>query len=314
MQHDSISCVNSVFEQPWWLDAVAPGQWSCATVESGGEVVARLPYVYQKRLGFNLLGMPEYTQTLGIWIKDTGAKTTKRLERQKDLLFEIIEQLPKRYNVDIYLDHRCRYVLPFKWKGFALIPVFSYRLESLADEDVLWNGLRENAKTDIKKAQNRIKIVDSLPVDTLISIQAKTFARQGRRNYDSHSALLKRLDKTLSEHNARKLLCALDERGRVHAASYFVYDEQTCYYLIGGGDPELRNSGAASLLLWEGIKFASSVSKAFDFEGSMIEDIERFFRSFGGEPVPYYRVTRLNTALSFADYMKPKAKRMLNWK
>ena len=73
----------------------------------------------------------------------------------------------------------------------------------------------------------------------------------------------------------------MDSQGRIHAASYFVYDEKCCYYLIGGGDPELRTSGASSLLMWEGIKFASTVSGSFDFEGSMIEPIERFFRAFG---------------------------------
>ena len=116
------------------------------------------------------------------------------------------------------------------------------------------------------------------------------------------------------EHSARKLLCAVDEQGRVHAAAYFVYDENTCYYLIGGGDPELRNSGAASLLLWEGIRFASTVSRSFDFEGSMIEDIERFFRAFGGTPQVYYRVSRLRGVHRFAEWMKPAAKKVLHYK
>lgn len=34
------------------------------------------------------------------------------------------------------------------------------------------------------------------------------------------------------------------------------------------------------IIYWEGIKFAAKVSKHFDFEGSMIENIERFCRSF----------------------------------
>lgn len=38
----------------------------------------------------------------------------------------------------------------------------------------------------------------------------------------------------------------------------------------------LRNSGATSLLIWEVIKFASTVSKKFDLEGSKLEPVERF--------------------------------------
>ena len=28
----TLPCVNSFFEQPWWLDAVAPGDWGAAVV------------------------------------------------------------------------------------------------------------------------------------------------------------------------------------------------------------------------------------------------------------------------------------------
>ena len=37
---------NSVFEQPWWLDIVAPGQWHEVFVKDKQDhVVARMPYV-----------------------------------------------------------------------------------------------------------------------------------------------------------------------------------------------------------------------------------------------------------------------------
>lgn len=308
-----LPCVNSVFEQPWWLDAVAPGQWGCAEIKNGEHVIARLPYVFIKRYGFRIIGMPANTQTLGIYIKDTGAKLTKRLERQKDIILSLIKQLPKGYSIDLSLDHQCTYVLPFIWKGFNITPCFSYRLEDISNLDELWNGLRENIRREIRKAEKILLTRDDLSIDVLIELQRKTFQRQGRSIQDS-SKLLNRLDEAATAHNSRKLICAVDKDGKVHAAGYFVYDERACYYLIGGGDPELRSSGAASIVLWEGIKFASTVSKSFDFEGSMIEDIERFFRAFGGKPTVYYRVAKLNAILSLLDYAKPRIKNMLGYK
>ena len=56
---------NSVFEQPWWLDIVAPGEWGEVTVKEGDETVARLPYVLQK----GRITLPPLTQTLGPWMK-----------------------------------------------------------------------------------------------------------------------------------------------------------------------------------------------------------------------------------------------------
>ena len=47
-----------------------------------------------------------------------------------------------------------------------------------------------------------------------------------------------------------------------------------------------------SLCMWEAIKFASTVTKKFDFEGSMIESVERFFRAFGAVQKPYIHITK----------------------
>jgi hypothetical protein len=55
---DSIKEVNSIFEQPWWLDAVAPNAWDCLEIKENDHVVARWPMVKRKRLGFALYGMP----------------------------------------------------------------------------------------------------------------------------------------------------------------------------------------------------------------------------------------------------------------
>lgn len=310
---ETLTCVNSIFEQPWWLDAVAPEQWDAVEIEKDGKIIARLPYVKMKHFGNKLLGMPSFTQTLGYWVEDTGAKNSRKYARQKDLITELITKLPPKYCVDLALDHSCNYLFPFKWNGFNLQIAYSYRLEDIHDMDLLWRNLGDNIRTDIKKAQKVVTIEDNHSIDDLILMYNKTFNRQGRKISD-HRELLHRLDSALVVNKARKLLCAIDENRRIHAAAYFVYDSKCCYYLIGGGDPELRSSGATSLLLWEGIKFASTVSETFDFEGSMIEPIERFFRAFGGIPTPYWRVTKFNTILSFADFMKPKIKKMIGWK
>jgi len=67
-------------------------------------------------------------------------------------------------------------------------------------------------------------------------------------------------------------------------------DTSYAYYLLGGADPRLRSSGAQSLLFWEAIKLASRKNLKFDFEGSMIEPIERVFRAFGAVQVPYLQI------------------------
>jgi len=45
-----------------------------------------------------------------------------------------------------------------------------------------------------------------------------------------------------------------------------------------------------ALLIDEAIQFATSVSRVFDFEGSMVEPIEQFVRDFGGSPKPHFTI------------------------
>ena len=90
------------------------------------------------------------------------------------------------------------------------------------------------------------------------------------------------------------------------SAIYIVWDANSAYYLLGGSDPNFRSSGANSLLLWEAIKFASGVTKRFDFEGSMIEPIERYFRGFGATQKPYLSISK--TTLRYRTYTQIRKK------
>ena len=89
-----------------------------------------------------------------------------------------------------------------------------------------------------------------------------------------------------------RILTAVDHEGRAHASVLIVWDKSRAYYLLGGSDPDLRNSGAMSATIWKAIQHCSGFVNSFDFEGSMIEPIEFFFRGFGGTPMPYHRISK----------------------
>jgi hypothetical protein len=45
--------------------------------------------------------------------------------------------------------------------------------------------------------------------------------------------------------------------------------------------------------MWESVKHAKDLGlRYFDFEGSMVPQIETYFRGFGGRLTPYYRINR----------------------
>lgn len=288
----------NLFQESWWLDVVAPDEWDQALVKRGGQVAARLPFVRKTRLGRTWLLQPKLTPCLGPWLRPSTAKLANRLAEEKELMQELIYALPR---FDLFRQNfapEITYWLPFYWRGFSQTTRYTYRLFDLTNPASLWAGVRHNVRREIRKARKIVQVRSDLDIDCFARVWALTFARQGARLPVSID-LLHRLDFACEKRNCRKMFFAEDAQGMIHAAAYIVWNEDCAYYLMAGGDPDLRNSGAGSLVTWESISFASTVSRKFDFEGSMIEPIERFFRAFGATPVPYFSLSKQNRPMEF---------------
>ena len=292
-----------LFQESWWLDAVAPGQWRAAVVEKGGEVVARMPYVYKRKYGIPIITTPKLTPVLGPWLKPSGVKYAKRLAQEKDLLQNLLEQLPRHYYCSIPCDPSVTNLLPFYWAGFDLRVCYTYRLTDLSNKGALGSNLRENIRSDIRKAEKRVAVRSDLPLEQFYEVNRKAFSRQGK-SVPYSLAFLQRLDDVTGERGQRRIFFAVDDQERIHAVCYIIWDSECAYYLMGGRAPELHNSGASSLLMWHAIQHAATVSQIFDFEGSMIEPIERFFRAFGAAQTPYYVAIKMHPALKVAMTVK----------
>ncbi|MGA9307173.1 MAG: GNAT family N-acetyltransferase, partial [Candidatus Sulfotelmatobacter sp.] len=102
-----------------------------------------------------------------------------------------------------------------------------------------------------------------------------------------------RLDAACSKNAGRKIFAGVDSQGRVHAAVYVAWAGNTAYTLMGGGDPEHRQSNAYRLVSWEAMIFASSIAKRFDFVGSMLPQVEPVFRGLGANQVPYFSIMKV---------------------
>ncbi|MBV9921522.1 MAG: GNAT family N-acetyltransferase [Pseudonocardia sp.] len=299
-----------IFHQPWWLDAVAPRRWDAVTVDRGGRTVAALPFVVRGPRWWRVLTQPPLTPFLGPWIaQEEGAKYGTSLGNQMELQAQLENGLPAAAAFHQNFSSRVINCLPFIWAGYRAEVRYTYLLENLGSEQALWEGLAGNIRREIRKARRQLVIRDAGDVDRFYRVWAKTFERQGAAAPDR--ARLERIDAACAKRGSRTMLFACDEADRVHAVAYVVWDRRSAYYLMGGGDPQLRTSGASSLLVWEAISRARSASQVFDFEGSMLRPVERFFRAFGGRQTPYLHVSRATRAGGAALAVRACARRWL---
>lgn len=303
---------NSVFEQPWWLDLVAPGKWAEATVKDGDTVLARLPYVMDGGVV-----MPDYTQTLGVWMAD-GVRAFSRgndqCSKQKELLEALLAQLPKKKSVDIVLHCSQEYILPFRWFGYQIEPTFSYRIEDLSDLAAVEQNFSKSVKRDINRGKKTLT-VDCADGGTeeLIELQNETYRRQKRKNPIDNAFTRAVMEGALAAGHGRVMI-ARDENGAPHAGCFVVYDENACYHLLSGQNTAFGNDGAMPLLFSAEIAFAAKVSRVFDFEGSMVEGIEQVFRRYGGRQVINWHVSKQSLVGELKQAMKPRIKRMIGYK
>lgn len=279
-----------IYHYPWWLDAVAPGQYEIITVTKGNEIRAAWPIVWQGKPRRSAIVMPILTQKLGVLLPPMEGRYVERLSKSNRLVEQLIEQLPSNILFNQHFHENFTNWLPFYWHGFRQTTRYTYLIGDLSDPEVVWSEMRDKTRNTIRKAEKQgIHVRKTDDVEHFYTINTKTFTRQDRDNPYGLEVVL-RIDEACRNNAGRKILVAEGPDGRPHAAVYVVFDDRCAIVLMSGADAQLRESGAGALLHWEIIKFASSVAKQLDFEGSMIQGIERFYRGLGGRQTPYFRI------------------------
>ena len=285
-----------IFSKDWWLDSVC-GQsgWDVVLVEKGREVFASLPYYKTKKSIFNIITMPALTQTMGVYIKyPENQKYEKRLSYEKEIMNQLIDALP---NVDHYsqnFHYSMTNWLPFYWKGYSQTTRYTYVIDDLTDLEKVFINFNHSKRKNIKKSEQLLTIKFDLSETDFYNNHKMTLSKQ--KSEISYSfELFKSIYENGYKNNSAKTIYAVDENNNIHGALFIIWDDNSAYDLISTIDPDFRNSGSASLLVKEAIRFVSTKTKKFDFEGSMMESVESSFRQFGAVQKPYFNISKTNS-------------------
>ncbi|KZZ72023.1 hypothetical protein A3765_13570 [Oleiphilus sp. HI0130] len=288
----------SVFSQSWWLDVVCgSSNWDVALVEKGGQIKASLPYYKRNVKGSIYLQRPPITPFLGPSIVYPEGQTySKRLSWEKEVLDTLFEQLPEFVFFEQHFSPGFKNWLPLYWKGFQQTTRYTYVIDAKGFDDYLAELLPSTRRRRVKKANALgIKVYESDDIETFFALNKKTFARQGVKVPYSWE-LVKNLYSEGKKRSSVRLFFASLE-GKVIAAGFYVFDKHCVYYLMGGIDPEVTDVGAMDLIQLKGIELALNSERQFDFEGSMMPSIEKYFRSFGAIQRPYFEISKTNSKL-----------------
>ncbi len=291
-----------VFSKDWWLDAVSVnGEWDVALVEKGDKIVASMPYYFTKENKNILISMPFLTQTMGPYIKyPENQKHYKKLSWEKELMSNLIDQLPSFIFFRQAFHHKITNWLPFYWKGFFSSIRYTYiinNLKSKRDDEIL-KDFTNAKRRDIKKASNIVQVKFDLSFEEFYKHHQTSLGKSGDKVAYSYE-VFKNIYENSYKNNSGKSLYCIDEDGNIHSALFIVWDKNSTYALVTSLDPDFRSSGSLSLLFYEAIKLGREHSEVFDFEGSMIEYAEHSYRQFGGIQTPFMQIYKTNYPLSY---------------
>ena len=284
-----------IFYKNWWLDAVCgDNNWSAIISENNNDIQAVHPiYLGKSKVFRKNIYQPPLTPYSGTWINypQNQIKSTTRLAYEKRVVNDVISKIKKR-NMH-YFNQNFHYNfsnwLPYYWNGFDQTTHYTYIIKDLSNLELVYDNFDNKLRTDIRKAEKNVLVKRNLDINIVYDLVSKTFDRQNqtpRFNRD----FLKRLDDVCIKNNCREIFYAIDDNENIHGCLYLIWDCNSAYYLFSGSDPKYRNSQALSLLVWEAIKFSANVTGKFDFEGSMIEGVEGFFRSFGATQQSCFKI------------------------
>lgn len=280
-----------------WLNMVSGENWDVVLEEKNGEVTGVLPFVFRKKWGLTFFDQPPLTPYGGVWIKyPEGQKYATRLSYEKEIYTSLLDKLPRFHSYVQKFYPGFTNWLPWYWKGYKQTTAYTYIIEDLTDHPRIFSDFKENIRREIRKAEKNITIHNAVNGEQLYTHKVKTYKASGQFLNIPLEYVNKIID-FASRNKCGELLEARDEHNLVHASALFVWDSKTTYYLFGASDPENKNSGAMSLLMWEAIKRSSHHSVQFNFEGSMIEEVERFFRGFGAKQVPYFIIRKTDSKI-----------------
>lgn len=283
----------TLFHKSYWLQASGK-KFRIYGCFKGGELFAGLPIAFSvSTLGAKRASHPVLTPYLGVLFKESEAKYVTRLSFEKELSRAIAARISHDFDlINFNFTPFSTDLQPFIWEGFSSGVRYTYLLR-LDDLEDVWKGMDAKRRNDITRAENDgIYAERNGDFEQIFALVEKTFNRQGK--YTIFKSIAFKYNEVLSEKKQCSSFLARSKEGKAIATVYIVWDEKRSYYLLGGYDPEESHHGASAIAIWEAINFTKEDLglNEFDFEGSMIEPVERFFRGFGGRQTPYFTVSR----------------------
>ncbi|UCG42180.1 MAG: GNAT family N-acetyltransferase [candidate division WOR-3 bacterium] len=290
----------TVFDSAAWTNLFGDALTRYGIYDAGGSLRGGFCLFRQRKLGLPVLRNPPLTPYIGPFFEFRAQHPVAMLEESRQVLTAIADCLESIHPavVSVPLARWVTDSLPFLWRDYKVTPHYTYLLPLDQTDEAILAGMSESRRRNIGKARRDGLRAERTEVLSIVSsLVEATFARQGKH---ADSKYVKRILFSFARPD-NSYAFVVQSSGVPIAGSFVVHCAETAYYLLGGYDTRVKHHGAGALAMFESIRHAREIGlQTFDFEGSVVPAIERYFRGFGGRLTPRFRVSKAWLPLEMA--------------
>jgi hypothetical protein len=272
----------------WYLDNIADNWFGLIW----GDYEMVMPLIWNKKYGIEYLYQPFFTQQLGIFCpKKPGEETIRKF----------LNAIPSRFK---FIEINLNYLNKVEANGFETTERRNLVLNLERTYTEIQQRYSDNLKRNLKKArQSKLHIHTHIKPEKLVDFYAQQTGRKIKEWQPKLKHVLHRIIYN-SLHYSMGLLCAVyNEQGKIIAVNFFLYSKKRIINLLPAASEDGKKTHAMSYLLDYIIQTHCNKQMVLDFEGSNIESVARFYRSFGAEEQNYFLLKR-NTLPWFVKIFK----------
>ena len=294
-----IMSFGTVFQSYKYLNSVGV-DYRCyvvSTVDSSNEIVGVLPLVKSSQFKIMSFNLPPYTYANGPIV---NYKTDEKL-----ILSMLIDNIKSESNIDFRTVKNED--IFYSENGFISEKNKShvFLAENIYDKSSLSKGKKRDLNQLLRiLGSEEIRIITGKEsLELIVDLWQKTSQRSA---FNPNIQYLKRILNSGINFYSNVIV---DSDGNAIAGAICPFDKSTMYHLVSASkrDAGKIKSNANTLALYTAIKFANENSLNFDFEGSNIEGVSKFYRSMGGQAISVYNYTKTNSLVyKILKFLKKK--------
>ncbi len=282
----------TLFHTSAWLNS-APGRWKKMVIVDCNNIP--LAGIAEEHTEFRQLHGNSITPYEGPLLRDHRLTGSKKSKHDFSLLAAFEQALLARGTSPFMTSPWLEDLRPFVIGRWNVSLLYTNVLDR-TQMDMLEKNISATCRSTVNSAKSKgitVSIHEDAPyeiIDKVLGLAEKSYGRQNlklRFNLEEtrHSF------RQMAEKGHAFFALAHEKNGDISCGIGIFFDDTRAHFLISGQDREKASSGAVNLALYESIIYAASKGVSeFDFEGSFLGGVDRFFREFGGNPRPFYEI------------------------